>query len=111
MSTVWPTIEKQERRSGRSAHQVRKPGQYSGVSGLLARRSAWLVRINDLLAELEAAMGEIDALTGEIEGGGETNKTRRSGSSPERPVWRITVPPSSVSHRFDSSSPFLLALV
>lgn len=71
MGALQTTIEKQRQRSGRSAHQVCNLGHRSGVCGLMARRSDWLLRISDLLAELEMAMGEIDALTGEIEGQGE----------------------------------------
>lgn len=71
MSTVALTVEKQARPGRRSAQLKCKSGHSRAVWGLVVRRSAWLVRINDLLGELELAMSQVDRLTREIEGQGE----------------------------------------
>jgi hypothetical protein len=46
----------------------------SSTDSLLHRREDWLLRVSDLLGELEAAMGQVERLSEEIE--------QRSGSLP-----------------------------
>ena len=59
MGTLAPTIEKQQRRFGRSAHQVRKLGHPTADFALLQRRAAWTIRLVDLEQEYSQAVREI----------------------------------------------------
>ena len=69
MGTLAPAIEKQQRRSGRSARLVRKLGHPTADFALLQRRAAWTLRLVDLEQEYSRALEEIGRLDAEIRWG------------------------------------------